>query len=224
MEKSGSEPTNQHEEDVMRKLVMITVMAIAMVATISIGMVSADGGKKVQTRGIETMDSNALFLSNLRFVPGDIKVDEKETVTWEDVRTGVPHTITIVDPLPVNFAAAYTCLWDDLIPGVNFDGLCLPFLKAHGGLGNPAPVVNVGRKGLDTPGDSLFLPPNGSISAPVTAGPGNHPSLYVCHPSVDAGFDYGRGEKEVKDRPKRRASEAVRRDKLRRFTGSLPRL
>ena len=38
----------------MKKLVMITVMAIAMIATVSIGVVSADGGKKVDVKGLET--------------------------------------------------------------------------------------------------------------------------------------------------------------------------
>lgn len=54
----------------MKKLVMITVMAITMVATVSRGMVSADDGKKVDIKGLETFETNALFLSNLRFAPG----------------------------------------------------------------------------------------------------------------------------------------------------------
>jgi plastocyanin len=182
-EKSGSEPTSQQKEDDMQKLVMITMLVIGIVATGSRDIVSADTGKKVKTRGIETMDSNALFLSNLRFAPGDIKVDRGDTVTWEDVRTGTPHTITIVDPadLPVNFAEAYICNWDKRILGV--DGPCLQFMDAHGGVPPTTPVVNVGRTGLDAPGDSIFLPPNSSVSAQVTAAPGSvlH---YICiiHP------------------------------------------
>jgi plastocyanin len=83
----------------MQKLLMITVMAIAMVVTVSRGMVSADSGKTVDVKGLETFETNALFLSNLRFAPEDIKVDKGDTVTWvDDALTAVPHTITIVNP------------------------------------------------------------------------------------------------------------------------------
>ena len=63
----------------MQKLVMITVMAIAMIATVSRGMVNADGGKKVDVKGLETFEANSLFLSNLRFAPENIKVDKGDT-------------------------------------------------------------------------------------------------------------------------------------------------
>ena len=168
----------------MRKLVITTVMAIAMAATVSIDIVSADGGKKVDIKGLETFEGNALFLSNLRFAPENIKVDKGDTVTWADnALTTSPHTITIVEreDVPVNFAEAYICLWDKRILGV--DGPCLQFMDAHGGIPPATPVVNVGRPGLDAPGDSIFLPPNSSISAEVTAAPGTvlH---YICiiHP------------------------------------------
>jgi plastocyanin len=184
VEESGSEPTSQQKEIDTKKLVMITVMAIAMVATVSIGIVSADGGKKVNVKGLETFEANSLFLSNLRFAPENIKVDKGDTVTWADIAlTTSPHTITIVEhaDVPVNFAEAYICLWDKRILGV--DGPCLQFMDAHGGLPPTTPVVDVGRKGLDAPGDSVFLPPNGSVSAQITAAPGSvlH---YICiiHP------------------------------------------
>jgi plastocyanin len=168
----------------MQKLVIIIVMAIAMVATVSIGMVNADGGKKVDVKGLETFEANSLFLSNLRFAPEHIKVKNEDKVTWkDDALTSVPHTITIVerDDLPANFAEAYICNWDKRILGV--DGPCLQFMDAHGGIPPTTPVVEVGGKGLDAAGDSIFLPPNSSVSAQVTAAPGSvlH---YICiiHP------------------------------------------
>jgi plastocyanin len=168
----------------MQKLVMITVIAIAMAATVSIDMVNADGGEKVDVKGLETFESNSLFLSNLRFAPENINVKKGDKVTWkDDALTSVPHTITIVESadLPSNFAEAYICNWDKRILGV--DGPCLQFVDAHGGIPPTTPVVEVGRKGLDAPGDSIFLPPNSSISAQVTAAPGSvlH---YICiiHP------------------------------------------
>src|SRR5262245_6497966 len=147
------------KEDDMRKLVMITVMAIAMVATVSIRMVSADGETKVDIKGLETFEGNALFLSNLRFAPENIKVEKGDTVTWADkALTTSPHTITIVEreDVPVNFAQAYICNWNKHILGV--DGPCLQFMDAHGGLPPTTPIVNVGRNGLDVPGDYIFLP------------------------------------------------------------------
>jgi plastocyanin len=167
----------------MKNLVMITVMALAMVATVSIGMVSADGGKKVDIKGLETFEGNAVFLSNLRFAPENIKVARGDTVTWADnALTTSPHTITIVDPevVPVNFAEAYICLWDKRILGV--DGPCLEFMDAHGGVPPTTPVVNVGRPGLDASGDSIFLPPNSSVSAQVTANAGVLHYICIIHP------------------------------------------
>lgn len=168
----------------MQKLIIMTVMAVAMVASVSRGMVSADDEKKVDIKGLETFETNALFLSNLRFAPENIKVEKGDTVTWkDDALTSVPHTITIFDPtvLPVDFATAYICNWDKRILGV--DGPCLQFIDAHGGIPPTTPVVNAGRSGLDVAGDSIFLPPNGSVSAQVTAGPGTT-LHYICiiHP------------------------------------------
>ena len=168
----------------MQKLMMITVMAIAIVATGRPGTVSADGDKSVEVKGLETFEGNALFLSNLRFAPENIKVEKGDTVTWkDDALTSVPHTITIFDPtvLPVDFATAYICNWDKRILGV--EGPCLEFMESHGGIPPTTPVVDAGRNGLDVAGDSIFLPPNGSVSAQVAAGPGTT-LHYICiiHP------------------------------------------
>lgn len=168
----------------MQKLVMLIVMAIAMIATGSKSMVNADSGKEVGVKGLEAFEPNALFLSDLRFTPENIKVHKGETVVWADnALTSVPHTITIVDPanLPANFAQAYICNWDKRILGV--DGPCLQFVDAHGGIPPIRPVVEVGNKGLDAPGDSIFLPPTGSVTAHVTASPGTT-LHYICiiHP------------------------------------------
>ena len=184
----------------MKKLVMITVMAIAMVATVSIDIVSADGGIKVDVKGLETFEANSLFLSNLRFAPENIKVDKGDKVTWkDDALTSVPHTITIVDPadLPANFAEAYICNWDKRILGV--DGPCLQFMDAHGGIPPTTPVVNVGRPGLDASGDSIFCP----RIAPLVLNYGRPGSVlhYICiiHPWMQGSITVkrtGEGSKE----------------------------
>jgi len=61
----------------MQKL-LILVMVIVMIAIASEGIVSADSGKKVDVKGVETFEFNALFLSNLRSIPENITV-QKET-------------------------------------------------------------------------------------------------------------------------------------------------
>ena len=61
----------------MQKL-FILVMVIVMIAIASEGIVSADSGKKVDVKGVETFEFNALFLSNLRSIPENITV-QKET-------------------------------------------------------------------------------------------------------------------------------------------------
>jgi plastocyanin len=170
----------------MRTLLMIAVAAVAMAAVVSAGAVSANSETEVKVEGSEDFEPNALFKRNFRFAPGDITVNSGDIVTWLDKdKLDVPHTITIVDPedLPVDFATAYLCLGSDIIPGVDFDGLCLPFLAAHGGIAFSTPVVNVGSAGLDVPGDSLFLAADGSVSAQVTAAPGTT-LHYMCivHP------------------------------------------
>jgi len=143
-------------------------------------------------------------------------------VTWADnALTTSPHTITMVDAadLPVNFAEAYICNWNKRILGV--DGPCLRFMDAHGGVPPIRQMVEVG--GLDAPGRSIFLPPNGSASAHVTAGPGS--TLYILHvhhSSVDAGNNYTRGRQKGVNRRlssdganQRLASQARRRQPLR---------
>ena len=160
--------TDQHKENDMQKLIIMTVMAVAMVASVSRGMVSADDEKKVDIKGLETFETNALFLSNLRLAPENIKVEKGDTVTWkDDALTSVPHTITIFDPkvLPVDFATAYICNWDKRILGV--DGPCLQFIDAHAGIPPTTPVVNAGRSGLDVAGESMSAAAVTSCDAPL---------------------------------------------------------
>jgi plastocyanin len=55
-------------------------------------------------------------------------------------------------------------------------------MDAHGGVPPTTPVVNVGRPGLDASGDSIFLPPNSSVSAQVTANAGVLHYICIIHP------------------------------------------
>jgi hypothetical protein len=148
-------------------------------------------------------------------------------VTWADnALTTSPHTITMVDAadLPVNFAEAYICNWNKRILGV--DGPCLRFMDAHGGVPPIRQVVEAGRERDSTLlGSSICLPPNGSASAHVTAGPGStlhYTTLHVHHSSVHAGNNYSRRRQKGVNRRlssdganQRLASQARRRQPLR---------
>ena len=126
-------------------------MVIVMIAIASEGIVSADSGKKVDVKGVETFEFNALFLSQPPIYPREHYGTEGDTVTWADnALTTSPHTITMVGAadLPVNFAEAYICNWNKRILGV--DGPCLRFMDAHGGVPPIRQVVEVGREGDST--------------------------------------------------------------------------
>jgi plastocyanin len=131
-------------------------------------------------RGTEVFEPNRLFKSTFRFVPGTIRVKSGQSLTWvdRDALTGAPHTVTVVAPedVPSNLEELFFCRE----PG----GVCREALDAHFPPGAPPQfVVNVGAPGLDVPGDSLFVPPEGSVTEVVSA-PAGTTLNYICafHP------------------------------------------
>jgi hypothetical protein len=58
LEKTGR--NRPAKRTICRKLIIMTVMAVAMVASVSRGMVGADDGKKVDIKGLETSRLTAL--------------------------------------------------------------------------------------------------------------------------------------------------------------------
>lgn len=168
----------------MRKyLIILMVLAVALVYA---GPAIADGTPTVRTIGGLEMVPNEYIADTTRFSPGTISVPSGGTIRFldEDEDRESPHTVTIVrrSELPQNIRELFAIFEGDQCPSCNRAG------EAHfpdGEEGRPQQVVNVGRAGLNRPGDSrLFsLQGNGSWAAAVTAPPGTTLS-YICviHP------------------------------------------
>ena len=156
------------------------VIACAL-AVAGIGAAAADAAKTVQVRGGIVFEPNQALTDTLRFAPGALTVRPNERITWVDRdRMPDPHTITIVLPreVPDRVNELFNCQ----------SGPCA---LANQHLADPNDPnsdiararVNVGKAGLNTRGDSLYLAPGGRISARVTARAGRR-LAYICaiHP------------------------------------------
>ena len=157
-----------------------TAVTIALVAlTAGIGVGTAHAAKVVLAVGGPEFTPNQEVRDTTRWSPGEIAVRPNERVTWID-RDEVPepHTVTIVNRrnVPTTLQALFQCracgLANAHLADPNDPNSDVARLK-----------VNVGKRGLNTQGDSLFLPPRGRIAARVTAGVGRT-LHYICaiHP------------------------------------------
>jgi plastocyanin len=149
-------------------------------AVLGLTLVSSAGasstGLTVHTSGTNSMVRNGFIQSSLHFQPGTTVVHQGQTVTWTE--EGVadqqePHTISVVAVAdePKNIMDVFNCG----APGT----ICDRIFKAQ----DRHLVVDVGRPGLDEPGDSLFLRAGKTIRFKVTA-PKGSVLRYMCgiHP------------------------------------------
>ncbi|HEX2404212.1 MAG TPA: hypothetical protein VHM29_05875 [Acidimicrobiia bacterium] len=156
----------------MRKFMV--ALGAALLLALSIDVAAGASPTTVAVRGSERFVPNAMIQSTFRFSPGPISVSQGQEITWVDEgQVADPHTVTVVAELPATVEEVFEC-------GAP-DEPCGEALDAH--FGGNAQVVDVGGPGLDTPGDSLLLLPDGSISAVVSA-PVGATLLYLCaiHP------------------------------------------
>jgi plastocyanin len=112
-----------------------------------------------------------------RYTPGRIEVNRGRRVTFLDAAKFVePHTITVAErsKLPDNIDEIFGCR--------GRDSACGP-AQGHFATRPPTRRINKGRGGLNTVGDSLLIPAQGSIRARVTA-PAGSTLHYLCaiHP------------------------------------------
>lgn len=162
-----------------RILVIVLIVIVAM--TVGVGIAySADG--TVRTRGDNKMVPNALIQSTLKFAPGNTVAQSGDTLTWVHAdKTTEPHTITIVndEELPETIDEVF----EPDCPS------CEVAAEGHF-VQELAFVDSDGDGGLNTPGDSLFLPPGGQVSAAVTAEAGDSLSyLCIIHPWMQGSID-----------------------------------
>jgi plastocyanin len=170
----------------MRRLTIMVATAL-LLTTIAAGSVMADSGKTVRTLGRgQIFKPNQLVAVVFRFAPQATTVTTGQRIRFVDADqdNDEPHTVTIVDKadLPTSFAEGDAC-FAETAP-------CGQALAAHDPDGDQQPpfnlVVNKGKPGLDSAGDSLLFGgdlDNQSISARVTAAPGTT-LYYLCalHP------------------------------------------
>jgi plastocyanin len=155
-------------------LALVTAAVLA-----GMGAAAADAAKTVRTVGGPEFQPNQYIRDTLRFAPGAITVRPNERVTWVDAdRAPEPHTVTVVSRrnLPDRIEELFECracaLANQHLEDPNDPNSDVARVR-----------VDVGRAGMNTEGDSLFLAPGGRISGRITAGVGST-VRYFCaiHP------------------------------------------
>jgi plastocyanin len=126
----------------------------------------------VKTLGGEIFKPNLSVTVTLRFAPGSLRVRSGDTVVFDHADMGRdPHTVSVVaaKDLPRHTEPCPAC---DRVEQAHFP---------HG-QSQPPSVVNVGRPGLDQPGDSIvWMSGRASVKVSAPAGTVLH---YFCalHP------------------------------------------
>ena len=171
----------------MRKFTV--ALGAALVLALSIDVAAGASSTTVAVRGGERFVPNAMIQSTFRFSPGPINVSSGQEITWVDEgQIADPHTITVVAELPATLDEVFGCQDPGPPPQP-----CAVALAGHfPPNGPPVPVLNTGAPGLDAPGDSLLLAPDGSVSAVVSA-PAGTTLLYLCaiHPWMQGSITVG---------------------------------
>jgi hypothetical protein len=124
--------------------------------------------------GGTTMKPGEWIKDDQRFAPRNLDVRSGGSVRLRNkAKTEDPHTLSLVrkSDLPKTAVEAFNC------------EACGPFFGAHqvneetGEVGQP--LVNVGPEGFDQPGDSIFVPPGGTVRFDVSADRGTN-LYYLC--------------------------------------------
>jgi plastocyanin len=127
----------------------------------------------VKTLGGEIFKPNVSDTMTMHFAPGNVTVHSGDTVVFVHAdQTHDPHTISIVSAANLP-RSSDTCPACDRVQKAHFP---------HGQNAAPLPVVNVGKPGLDQPGDSvLWIGQKVSVTVSAPAGTVLH---YFCaiHP------------------------------------------
>jgi plastocyanin len=163
---------------------------VALVATAALGVsalaigpaLAAPAKNRITIRAGQTYKPGFYVQFNMRFTPLDIKVRSGSTVTVANKGPkDEPHTVSFAtrSDVPKTDKAIDNC--------ENGKGFCAKLGQAHqfdpqtGNVG--VPVVDVGKPGVDRPGDSFYIAPGKSLSFKVTAKKGTT-LRYFCavHP------------------------------------------
>jgi hypothetical protein len=152
----------------VRSLRMGVVVAVTASLCVAVPAVAqAPKNAKLRIVGGVQMQPGKFIRDDQRFKPGNLNVRSGGSVTLRNrAKTEDPHTLSLVNKsdLPRTPQEAFEC------------EACGPFFAAHqvneetGDVGQP--LVNVGETGFDQPGDSIFVPPGGTVRFDVSADKG----------------------------------------------------
>jgi hypothetical protein len=156
-----------------------TILVMAMAAA---GSVQAHDNNTVTAVNKFSADINKSFNVEFRFRPGTLHIKHGATLTFRQgppqpafaFPEGVdPHTLSIVRQadLPRTLREGFECE----------GGLCGEFLQAHDAFGAPPTfVVNVGKAGLNRPGDSLLITDAHPVTTARVTAPAGTTLHYLC--------------------------------------------
>ena len=166
-------------------LVVAGLTATAAAGLVAVPAIAQDSAETLTARGGTTMRPNHSTLDTQRFTPGSVTIAPNGTLTLRDRTTnGDPHTVSIVKAtqLPKRASQVGRCYEG---------GVCSQLEQAHTGGEEPQGppknlVVNVGKAGLDQPGDSVFFMKDaGTTKIKVSAARGaNLRFLCIIHPQM----------------------------------------
>ncbi len=163
----------------------LAVLVAAAAAPTVAGKVTTTSKPRVNAVGGPSMVPNRYVKDGFRFNRDVYRVRSGATVTLTN-KTREPHTLSIVkkSQVPRTLAGMDKCF--------SPNGVCGAIGEAHGATEESPPtipLVNVGREGFNTAGDSTLLDPRGKVKFKVTASRGR--SLYfLCalHPWMSGKF------------------------------------
>jgi hypothetical protein len=167
-----------------------SIVALASATVLGVSLVSAPAfgqspkPAKLKIVGSLTLQPGKWVRDDQRFKPlSRALAPGTEVRLANKAKTEDPHTLSLVkrSDLPMAPEEVFAC------------EACGAFFPAHGvdeATGEIAnPVVNVGAPGFDQPGDSIFIPPGGTVRFDVTASARTN-LYYLCaiHPWMQGKF------------------------------------
>jgi plastocyanin len=172
----------------MTRRLTVALAATAALGVSALGVSTATAAKKntITVKGGVEFKAGEFVKDTLRFTPRVLTVKSGATVRVVDkAQEAAPHTVSLVRKrdLPTGFSPQQC-------------PQCGPLTEAHqaneetGEVG--IPLVNAGAEGFDVPGDSIFMPPEQSVSFKVTAAKGKN-LYYFCvvHPWMQGQIKVG---------------------------------
>jgi hypothetical protein len=159
-------------------------VAILVAAALAVpALAAAPRNTQLKAIGGAKMIPNRSITDSMRFSRDVVTIQTGGKLTLID-RTKAPHTFSVVKrgQVPANLRQMDACFGK---------GPCDDLAVAHGAI-NPdtgeeqdptTPLVNVGKDGFNTPGDSVLMPPGGKTSVRITAAAGSTLNM-ICaiHP------------------------------------------